>query len=258
MASLRGTVVIITGASSGIGRAIAVHLAPYKPKLVLAARRIAGLKDTSLQCQDKGLATDNILIVECDVSKDDNVQNLVDKTIKTFGSIYGLVNNAGYSRMGNTEQTDMKDFDEIMRVNFRAPFYLSKLCMPYLKQSKGSVVNISSVASKKGMTSVTPYSLSKAALDSFTHLLADEIGPSGVRVNSVNPGFTRTEFIDKIGLSEEAKAEMIASNVRATPLGKIAESEDVAKLVKFLLSDESSFITGEIICIDGGRGNPVF
>ncbi|XP_055959528.1 uncharacterized protein LOC126823420 [Patella vulgata] len=159
-------------ASSGIGKGIAVHLAPYKPKLVLAARGTTGLEATSKQCQDAGLAADSILIVQCDVSKDDNLENLVDTTIKTFGSIYGLVNNAGYAVIGNIEQTDMKDYDGIMRVNIRAPFYLSKLCIPHLKTSKGCVINVSSIASKTGAAEVSAYCLSKAALDHFTHLLA--------------------------------------------------------------------------------------
>ncbi|KAK6194924.1 hypothetical protein SNE40_000454 [Patella caerulea] len=235
MASLKGKVIIITGASSGIGQGIAVHLAPYKPKLVLAARGTAGLEATSKQCQDAGLAADSILTVQCDVSKDDNLENLVDTTIKTFGSIYGLVNNAGYGVIANIEQTDMKDYDGIMNVNLRAPFYLSKLCMPHLKTSKGCVINVSSIVSKMGIGVIAPYCLSKAALDHLTHLLAAETGPSGVRVNSVNPGYIRTPAHQKVGLAKEQIAQMETEHLIGTPLGRLGEVEDVSKLVKFLL-----------------------
>ncbi|KAK6167999.1 hypothetical protein SNE40_021911 [Patella caerulea] len=258
MTSLEGKSIIITGASFGIGQAIAVHLAPYKPKLVLAARNVTGLEVTRLECEKLGLSANNILTVQCDVSKDDNLQNLVDTTIKSFGSIYGLVNNAGYSTKGNIEETDMKDYDGIMRVNLRAPFYLSKLCLPHLKDSKGCVINMSSVVSKKGFLELVPYSLSKAALDHFTHLLAAEIGPFGVRVNSVNPGHIPTEIFPKIGFSEERIAEMESAVQTTTPLRRLGQTEDVAKLVKFLLSDEASYITGETILVDGGMINPVF
>ncbi|XP_050392475.2 estradiol 17-beta-dehydrogenase 8 [Patella vulgata] len=253
MSSLEGKVIIITGASAGIGESIAVLLARYKPKLVLAARGTTGLEFTRKQCQDAGLAANSILTLQCDVSKDDNLENLVQTTIQTFGSIYGLVNNAGYGVAGNIEQTNMKDYDGIMRVNMRAPFYLSKLCIPHLKTSKGCVINVSSIVSKTGIADLAAYSLSKAALDHFTHLLAAETGPSGVRVNSVNPGYIRTLAFQKAGLSEKQIV-----GIEAGPLDRVGETEDVAKLVKFLLSDESSYITGETICVDGGRANPVF
>ncbi|KAK6172120.1 hypothetical protein SNE40_018069 [Patella caerulea] len=258
MTSLEGKVIIITGASSGIGQGIAVHVAPYKPKLVLAARNITGLQATSLQCEKLGLVAKNILTVQCDVSKDDNLENLVDTTIKTFGSIYGLVNNAGYSTKANIEETDMKDYDGIMRVNLRAPFYLSKLCIPHLKNSKGCVVNMSSMVSKKGVPDIATYCLSKAALDHFTHLLAAEIGPSGVRVNSVSPGHISTEIFKKTGFSDEELTKKEAMIQEITPLRRLGQPEDVAKLVKFLLSDEASYITGETILVDGGTINPVF
>ncbi|KAK6194871.1 hypothetical protein SNE40_000408 [Patella caerulea] len=208
MASLEGKVIIITGGSAGIGKCIAVHLAPCKPKLVLAARGAAGLEATRVELQDIGLPVENILTVQCDVSKDDNLENLVDTTIKTFGSIYGLVNNAGCSAPGNIEEVDMKVYDTIMSVNLRGPFYLSKLCIPHLKRSKGCVINISSIVSKSLMTEVAPYCISKAGLDHFTHLLAAETGPFGVRVNSVNPGYTKTDFVDQLGLSEEEKKKV--------------------------------------------------
>ncbi|KAK6194985.1 hypothetical protein SNE40_000507 [Patella caerulea] len=256
MASLEDKVVIITGSGAGIGQGIALHLAQFNVKLVLVDIKVDRNNETSQQCQAIGLSKDKILTLGCDVRKEEDLQNVVDTTIKTFGSIYGLVNNAGVGINQSIENLDMDNYDNTMRVNLRAPVYLSKLCIPYLKQSKGSVVNMSSILSQRGYPLLPVYSMTKAALNHFTHLFAAEMAEYGVRCNCICPGYTRSEFRANAGIVEPPDIHATQSSI--IPLKRIGEPEDVGKLVKFLLSEESSYITGEEIRIDGGRANPVF
>lgn len=172
MASLKSKLIIITGASSGIGAATAVHLAEYQPKLVLAARRLERLNDVAKQCEDKGCPADEILVVKCDVGIDEDLRNLIQMTIEKFKQIDVLVNNAGIGMYKSMMDISMDDYDKVMRINLRSPFYLCQLCIPHLIRTQGNIINVSSMLSQRAFPSVISYGISKAGLDQFTNTLA--------------------------------------------------------------------------------------
>lgn len=245
-------VVIITGASSGIGAAAAVMYSKQSAKLVLVGRNEQLLNEVAKQCEAaKGIKP---LIVKTDLSIDDHVKNVVKKTIETFGRIDVLVNNAGLGVRASI--TDgIEPFDNAISINVRSAYLLSGLATPHLIKSKGNIVNVSSVAGFGPIPGVNflPYCISKAALDQFTRCLAVDLGPQGVRVNSVNPGCTRTPFAEAAGYSKEQVSQLYKNRASAYPLRKITESEDVADLILYLSSDRARSITGTTHVIDNGE-----
>ncbi|XP_060080329.1 glucose 1-dehydrogenase 2-like isoform X2 [Ylistrum balloti] len=216
MSALTDKVVIITGASSGIGASTCVHLSQYNPKLVLASRNVTNLTKVSQECQAKGLSSDRILVIQCDVDKENDLENLVDITISKFGQIDVLVNNAGSSVYRSIMETTLDMFDQTVRTNLRAPFYLSQLCIPHLIKTQ-------------------------------------DLAPKKVRVNSVNPGVIITNFQKNAGMADDIYTQYIDRQKSLQPLGGAGDPEEVAKAIRFLASDESSFVTGQLIFVDGGR-----
>lgn len=201
----------------------------------------------------KGQRTDDVLLVVADVTVDSDLQMLVQKAIDKFQRLDVLINNAAIVTYHTVLDTPMEEFDQVMRTNLRSPFYLTKLCLPYLIQTKGCIVNVSSISGQKTYTGEASYGISKAGLDHFTGILAMEVAKNGVRVNSVNPGVIRTGIQKKGGMTDERYAEYTEQCKLTHPLGGMGEPEDVAKAITFLASDESSFITGELLFVDGGR-----
>ncbi|CAF4876154.1 unnamed protein product [Pieris macdunnoughi] len=244
-------VVIITGASAGIGADAACAFAKQSAKLVLVGRNEQNLKQIANKCE--GFTGIPALIIQADITIDANVQNIVDKTIEEFGRIDVLVNNAGVGVHGSILD-GVQLFDNAMNLNMRSAYLLTGLAAPFLIESKGNIVNISSVAGLKPIKAFEflPYSISKAAMDMFTKCVALELGPKGVRVNSVNPGCTRTKFVVAAGFG--ANSESLLDKFGSTlPMGKIAESDEVADLVVYLASDRARSITGSIYVIDNGE-----
>ncbi|XP_033762680.1 uncharacterized oxidoreductase SAR2567-like isoform X2 [Pecten maximus] len=209
MSSLTDKVVIITGASSGIGASTCVHLAKLKPKLVLASRNVDNLTKVSEQCQANGLSSESILIVHCDVDKEDDLRNLVDETVSKFGHIDVLVNNAGSSIYRSIMDTTLDMFDQTVRTNLRAPFYLSQLCIPHLIKTQGNIVNVSSISSTKAFPTAVAYCMAKAGLDHLTRTLAVDLAGKKVRVNSVNPGVIITNFQKNAGMADDKYEQYI-------------------------------------------------
>ncbi|XP_045503903.1 3-oxoacyl-[acyl-carrier-protein] reductase FabG-like [Colias croceus] len=244
-------VVLITGASSGLGAATAIHLSKQSAKLVLVGRKENNLKKIALYCEKaKGIKPHAIV---ADVTVDEDLERIINETIENFGKLDVLVNNAGVTAMGGIKKSDMASYDKIMSVNTRAVFHLTMLATPHLVQSKGCIVNVSSITSTRPNTISLAYNMSKAALDQFTKCVALELAPDGVRVNAVNPGFVKTNIIKDIGLTED-QIDMFAKNVASgTPLKKIVEANEVASLIAYLASDASKSITGCCYPIDGGR-----
>ncbi|XP_060591911.1 uncharacterized oxidoreductase Mb1385-like [Ruditapes philippinarum] len=293
MASLlKDKVVLITGAGdvNGIGAATAVHMALFGPKFVLSGRKQETLDEVGDLMEKVGVTRENLLLVVADVTIDTDQERLVKSAIDKFGQLDVLINNAAITAYHTTldttmeefdnvmrtnlrapfylsklclpyliktkgTYTTMEEFDNVMRTNLRAPFYLSKLCLPYLIKTKGNIVNVSSISGQRTFTAEAPYGISKAGLDHFTKILAMEVAEHGVRVNSVNPGVIRTKIQQKGGMSPQQYAEYIERQKLKHPLGNIGEPIDVAKAITFLASDDSSFITGELIFVDGGRHN---
>jgi NAD(P)-dependent dehydrogenase (short-subunit alcohol dehydrogenase family) len=270
-------VIIITGASSGMGRETAILFSNEGAKVVLVARSEKGLDGTIDLCKNKD--PNNFLKVVADLSDMKSPQIIIDETIKKFKQIDILFNNAG---MGTQFQFladfDPQTFDSIMNLNVKVVMLLTKLATEHLVKTKGNVINNSSMAAIKNFPFFVTYSMSKAALDKFTKCAALELGPKGVRVNSVNPGYIEgTDFIEKVGYSKEAAAALIQQgNFNDTPLGRVGTSRDVANAVAFLgkitfysfltnlkiifnsiltiASDAASFLNGIILPVDGAVG----
>lgn len=245
-------VVIITGASSGIGTTVAKMFAEQSAKVVLVGRNLVNLNNVATKCEAaKGIKP---LIVQAELSNDEDVKKIVSETIKAFSRIDILVNNAAVGVRGSIKD-GIEPYDRVMACNMRSVYLLTSIATPHLINSKGSVVNVSSVAALKPIKDVDflPYCISKAALDQFTKCIALELGPQGVRVNSVNPGGTRTDFAENAGFSKEQVDKLYEKRDKTYPLRKMAESEDVADLILYLTSDRARSITGSIYVIDNGE-----
>ncbi|XP_050353021.1 uncharacterized oxidoreductase TM_0325-like [Nymphalis io] len=240
----KNKVVIVTGASSGIGAAAAIAFSAAGARVVMVGRDNTKLKAVAAKCNYP-------LVILADISKDDDVKRIVDETIKTFGQLDILVNNAGFSNVtGSLLEGDMMNsYDPIMSVNVRAVVYLTNLAAPHLVKTKGNVVNISSVAgylSPFAPTSIS-YCVSKAALNHFTICAATELGPHGVRVNGICPGPVRTDFL------ANAKYPNTWDDVsKITLLDRVSEANEVADLIMYLASDKAKSITGSNHVIDCG------
>jgi len=173
--------------------------------------------------------------------------------VKKYGRIDILVNNAGILEMGNIENASLEQYDRLMNTNVRSIYHLTMLATPYLIETKGAIVNISSVNGIRAFPGVLAYNMSKAAVDQFTRTVALELAAKQVRVNSVNPGVIITDLQKRGGLSEEAYAAFLERSKTTHALGRPGEADEVAQAIAFLASSDSSFITGASIPVDGGR-----
>nr|XP_026498321.1 uncharacterized protein LOC113402324 isoform X2 [Vanessa tameamea] len=241
--SFKNKVVIVTGASSGIGAAAAIAFSADGARVVLVGRDNTKLKAVAAKCT-------NPLVILADLSKDEDVKRIVDETIKKFGQLDVLVNNAGMAVLASLLEGDMmKSYDTVMNVNVRAVVYLTNLAAPHLIKTKGNIVNISSVTAH--LPPFTPtsinYAVSKAALNHFTVCAATELAPQGVRVNGICPGPVRTDFL------VNAKYPTTWDDVvNVTLLGRISEANEIADLIMYLASDKAKSITGSNHTIDCG------
>ncbi|CAH2043724.1 unnamed protein product, partial [Iphiclides podalirius] len=242
-------VVLITGASSGIGAACAVRFARASAKLSLVGRNKENLEKVAELCETA--SESHPLTIIGDITSEEDVKRIVTTTIDHYGRIDVLVNNAGITLMASI-QDGVEPLDRIMTTNVRGTYLLTHHVIPYLVLTRGNIVNVSSVLSTTPMTCMTPYCMSKAALDCLTKCLALELASKGVRVNAVNPGPVKTNLFTRAGLSSEFSDALFASFSAALPLKKICECEDVAELVTYLGSDKASSITGSCVVMDCG------
>ncbi|XP_065056982.1 uncharacterized oxidoreductase MexAM1_META1p0182-like [Rhopilema esculentum] len=253
MSNLINKVAVVTGASSGIGFATSVLFSKLGAKLVLSGRNVGALENTATTCLENSLSDSKPLIVQGDLSETKNAEKLVEETIKTFGQLDILVNNAGIWQKGSIEEEDVQGFEHCFKVNVSSIFYLTKLAVPHLIETKGNIVNVSSVGGPKAFPGLLSYCVSKAALDQFTQCVALELAPKKVRCNAVTPGVIETELHRRGGLDEEAYTKYKEKAYKSHPLGRIGSPEDVAAAIAFLASDQSSFVTGALFPVDGGR-----
>lgn len=244
---------LITGGSSGIGLAIAKKIASLDGWQVLSVSRSQKKIERALQ-NEASQQNNKIIFLTGDVSSENDCQRIANEIEDKYGALHGLVNNAGIVSWGGMEETSHEQWQKIININLNGPFYLTKALLPSLKNAKGaSVVNISSIASRQPGTSIA-YSVSKAGLDMLTEYLAGDLGPYNIRINAVNPGLVKTNLhLDNQVFTEEEKYLSMLQKARERyPLGRIGTADDIASLVTFLLSDDSSWITGSIIKADGG------
>ncbi|CAH1269076.1 DHRS2 [Branchiostoma lanceolatum] len=253
MPDLREKVTIITGASSGIGKATAVEFAGLGAHLALTGRNQENLQATAKACVEAGTPQDKILLVTGDICDEQVRKNLVGQTVQKFGRIDVLVNNAGRGKRATIEAIEMADYDRIMDVNVRSVVTLTQLCIQHLTKTKGAVVNVSSVNGTRAFPGLLAYNMSKSALDQFTRCVALELASKQIRVNSVNPGVIETGIQKRSGMSEEDYVKFLEHSKTTHALGRVGDVSEVAKTIAFLASSDASFITGAQVPVDGGR-----
>lgn len=245
---MQGKVAIVTGASSGIGRATASLFAALG-NFVMAVGRDEGALKTLCETSAEGL----IKIHPADVTDVAQIDNAVASVVESFGKIDVLVNSAGIIKTGTVENTSSDDWDELMDINLRSVFVLMQKCIPYLVETEGNIVNVSSVAGTRAFPGVLGYCVSKAAVDQLTRCAALELAAKGIRVNAVNPGVVVTNIHKRGGMDDEAYQKFLEHSKDTHPIGRVGTPEEVAELIYYLASDKASWITGATYEIDGGR-----
>jgi 3-oxoacyl-[acyl-carrier protein] reductase len=237
-ASLDGKLALVTGASRGIGRAIAEELARAGASVVV------GYRSGKDEAEELATAIGG-RAVQADVSSPDDARRLVEEA----GDIDVLVNNAGLTRDGLLARMSDDDWRTVIETNLSSVFYTCRaVTRPMMKKRRGSIVNISSIVGVHGNWGQTNYAASKAGIIGFTKSLARELGSRNIRANVVAPGYVTT------ALTEVLPDEATAAMVQQTPLGRVADPEEIAGAVRFLASDQASFITGDVLLVDGGLG----
>jgi NAD(P)-dependent dehydrogenase (short-subunit alcohol dehydrogenase family) len=247
---MKEKIAIITGASSGIGRASALEFARRGATVVAVGRNEHELNAVRDEARD---FEGSIRIHLADVTEGSQVDRLVSETAQNFGRIDVLVNAAGIIKSGSIETTTGDDWDKMMNINLRSVFCIIQKCLPHLEAAKGNIVNVSSVTGTRAFPGVLAYCVSKAAIDQLTRCTALELAPKGIRVNAVNPGVVVTELHKRGGMSDEDYAKFLEHAQTTHPLGRPGKPEEVADLIAFLASDKAGWITGATMPIDGGR-----
>lgn len=242
---LENKVALVTGASRGIGKAVALELAKQGAKVVV---NYAGSEAKALEVVDeiKALGSEAVAI-QANVAEADAVQSLVKQTIETFGSLDILINNAGITRDNLLMRMKEQEWDDVMNINLKGVFLCTKaVTRQMMKQRHGRIINISSIVGVSGNPGQANYVAAKAGVIGLTKTTAKELAARNITVNAIAPGFITTDMTDE--LPEEVKAEML----KQIPLSRFGEPKDVAKTVVFLASESSRYITGQTIHVDGG------
>lgn len=243
-------VVLVTGATSGIGHAVAVKFAQESARVVALGRNQTALNEIETAVKNAG---GEALTLAIDVTDGEQVQRAIDETLKRFGGLDVLVNAAGHISTGSIENTSLSAWDAMMNVNLRAAFQLMQMAAPHLIKTKGNIVNVSSVTGLRSFPGVLAYCVSKAGVDQLTRCAALELAPKGVRVNAVNPGVVITEIHKRGGMSEADYEKFLEHSKTTHPLGRVGDPKEIAELVFYLASEKASWITGATYQIDGGR-----
>jgi NAD(P)-dependent dehydrogenase (short-subunit alcohol dehydrogenase family) len=247
---LEGKVVLVTGATSGIGRATAQLFAEAGASVAAIGRDERALASLTAETDGK---PGELWPVRADVTNEDDVQRALAGTIEKFGRLDVLVNAAGHISNGTIENTALNAWDAMLNVNLRAVFNMMQKAVPHLAETRGNIVNVSSVTGLRAFPGVLAYCVSKAGLDQLTRCAALELAPRGIRVNAVNPGVVVTDIHRRGGMSEEAYAAFLEHSKATHPVGRVGEAREVAQLILYLASERAAWITGATYSIDGGR-----
>ena len=242
--------VIVTGATSGIGQAVALKFAEAGAQVTAIGRNQAALGKLKSAAETNG---GNLWPVAADVTNGTEIAVAVDEAVARFGRLDALVNAAGHLATGTIENTSGEAWDAMMNVNLRAVFQLMQLCVAHLAETKGNIVNVSSVTGLRSFPGVLAYCVSKAGVDQLTRCAALELAPKGIRVNAVNPGVVVTEIHKRGGMDEEQYAAFLEHSKTTHPIGRVGGTGEIADLVLYLASEKASWITGATYSIDGGR-----
>lgn len=239
-------VVLISGGSRGLGLALVDLFLAHGWRVSTFSRSLGEGLERRLTAKN-GDRDDTLIWQSVDSTDDEALRTVAKTTARHWGRLDTLVNNAGIGSDGLLALMRTDDVDQILDVNLRAAVLLTQACLkPMIRQSSGSIVNISSVNGIRGHTGVAVYSATKAALDGMTRSLARELGPRNIRINSVAPGYFESDMVAE--MPENATARI----ARRTPLGRLAQANEIAEAVYFLGSDKSGFITGQVLVVDGG------
>jgi 3-oxoacyl-[acyl-carrier protein] reductase len=241
---LSGKVAVVTGASRGIGRSIALALAAQGAKVVASARNAEALAELSAEIKSKGGES---LAVAGDVAIEDDANNLVKKAVEAFGQVDIFINNAGITRDGLLLRMKNEDWDAVLDTNLKGAFLCTRAVAKVMsKQRSGRIINISSVVGEMGNAGQANYCASKAGLLGLTKSVARELARRNVTVNAITPGFIVTDMTED--MTDKARESM----TEQIPLGRLGSAEDIASAVIFLSSDQSAYITGQVLGVNGG------
>jgi len=236
-------VVVVTGAGSGIGKATAERFLEEGAIVTLVGRTKSKLEDVAKPFRD-----DQFMIAEADVSNEDEVKDLISRTVEKFGRLDVLVNNAGVVAEGDVGTLTTDDWRRVMATDVDGVFYASRAAIPHLKASRGSIVNVSSVSGMGGDWGMSFYNAAKGGVTNFTRAIAMDHGKDGVRVNAVCPSLTFTDMAADI----KDNKPLLAKFAERIPLGRGAEPEEIADVIAFLASHDARFVTGVNLPVDGG------
>lgn len=244
---LDGKVALITGASKGIGEAMARGLAEFGAKVVLSSRKQDAIDAVAEEFKDNGLEATGIA---ANMGNIDDIQSLVDKTVEVYGGLDIIINNAAANPVfGPVQDTDERAFDKIIDVNLKGPFELCKKAYPLLKErGGGSIIHISSIGGLKPEAGIGIYSVSKAAIINLTQVMAQDWGADNIRINAICPGLIKTKFSEALWSNEK----ILDRFLQHIPLGRAGEPDDVAGLAVFLASDAAAYCSGGVYKVDGG------
>lgn len=247
---MQDKVVIVTGASSGIGRATTKLLVENGAKVIAVGRSEKELNSLRDEVQDyKGTFKPTF----ADLQEITQVDKLITDTIDNFKQLDVLVNAAGIIANGTIETTNLEEWDKMLNINLRSVFYLMHKSVPHLIKTKGNIVNVSSVTGIRAFPNVLAYCVSKAGVDQLTRCTALELAQYGVRVNAVNPGVVETNLHKRSGMDEEKYEAFLEHSKSTHPLGRPGSPKEIADLIYFLASEKAGWITGATYEIDGGR-----
>jgi len=248
--SFDAKIVIVTGATSGIGRAAALAFGREGAAVLVTGRDQGALSSVEGEVAAAGGRARSVAV---DLTTAGAPERVVQTAVDAFGAVDVLVNAAGIISMGTIETKSDASWDEMMAINVRAPFRLMRAAAPHLAGRKGAIVNVSSVNGLRSFPNVLAYCVSKAAVDQLTRCAALELAAAGVRVNAVNPGVTVTNLHRRSGMDESQYAAFLDRAKTTHPLGRPGQPDDIVGMIVFLASDRAGWMTGETIPIDGGR-----
>lgn len=242
---LNGKVAVVTGGSRGIGRAIVLKMADLGADVAFSyAGNAAAAEETAQLCREKGV---RVLAMQADVSSAQAVTDFFAAVEQEFGKVDILVNNAGINRDNLVMRMKEEEFDQVIDTNLKGTFLCMKaVARGMMKRRSGRIINLSSVVALRGNAGQVNYCASKAGVIGMTKAMARELAGRGVTVNAIAPGFIETDMTAK--LPEDVKTSMAAS----IPMGRMGQAEDVANVAAFFASDEAAYVTGQVLCVDGG------
>ncbi len=245
--SLKGKSGIVTGGGSGIGKGMATGLVQAGAEIVIAGRRRERLEETAREIRQFG---GPVIPVQADVSRMGDIQSLVDRAVKEFGKIDFLFNNAGIIRRNPCEDFSERDWDDVININLKGPFFLAQAVARVMisQKRKGKIINTSSLIAMGGGKRVPSYAASKGGVAQITKAMANDWAKYNILVNAIGPGWVNTELTQALREDKERFAELSGR----IPLGRWADPEDLAGAAVFLASDASDYITGQTIFVDGG------